>query len=62
MLYEALHHQRGIVAYPHGGGAEILRQHGHGLLAEQSDPQALAAAMETAARAILARRRDGARA
>lgn len=61
VLYEALHHQRDIVAYPHGGGAEFVRRHGRGLLAEQSDPQSLADAMETAARTILARRQTDAK-
>jgi len=56
VLYEALHHQREIVAYPHGGGAEILRSHGSGVLAEQSNPLSLAIAMERAALAILAGR------
>lgn len=56
VLHEALHHRRDIIAYPHGGGAEILRRHGKGVLAEQSNPLSLSFAMEKAALAALARR------
>ena len=58
VIYEALHHQRMIVAYPHGGAAEILERHGTGILAAASDPEALSFAMERAGRAILDRAGD----
>jgi glycosyltransferase involved in cell wall biosynthesis len=45
VLYEALYHGRQVIAYPHGGGPEILRRYRAGILAERSDPAALAAAM-----------------
>ena len=56
VIYEAMHHKRDIVSYPHGGAAEILRRYNIGILAESSDPLALSYAMETAAGSILAKR------
>lgn len=56
VIYEAMHHQRDIVSYPHGGAAEILRRYDTGILAETSDPMALSYAMEAAGEAILAKR------
>ena len=58
VIYEALHHQRTIVAYPHGGAAEILERHDAGILAGASDPEALSAAMEKAATLILENSRN----
>ena len=46
VVYEALHHKRQVIAYPHGGAPEILERYGVGLISERSEPQALAAAME----------------
>lgn len=46
VVYEALHHERAVIAYPHGGGAEILRRYGSGLIADTSRPEALARQME----------------
>lgn len=51
VIYEALYHGRAIVAYPHGGAAEILNRRNTGVLAAASDPEALALAMERAATA-----------
>jgi glycosyltransferase involved in cell wall biosynthesis len=48
VIYEALHHGKPVVAYPHGGAAEILRRHKTGILAAQSRPEALADAMQIA--------------
>lgn len=45
VIYEALHHGRQVVCYPHGGAPEILGRYGMGVLAERSDPMALAEAM-----------------
>lgn len=56
VIYEAMHHKRDIVSYPHGGAAEILRRYNIGILAESSDPLALSYAMETVAGSILAKR------
>jgi glycosyltransferase involved in cell wall biosynthesis len=47
VIYEALYHRCQIIAYPHGGAAEILKRYGFGIIAERSDPQALADAMAT---------------
>ena len=46
VIYEALHHGRQVVSYPHGGAPEILGHYGMGVLAERSDPDALAQAMQ----------------
>lgn len=46
VVYEALHHRRQIIAYPHGGAPEILGRYGTGLIARNSEPEALAAEME----------------
>lgn len=46
VVYEALHHGRAVIAYPHGGGAEILRRQGGGLIADAVRPEALARQME----------------
>ena len=46
VIYEALYHNRQVVSYPHGGAPEILKRYGMGVLAERSDPQALAEAMK----------------
>lgn len=46
VIYEALHHQKMVLAYPHGGGAEILARYRTGMTASRSDPLALADAME----------------
>ena len=46
VVYEALHHRRQVVAYPHGGAPEILGRYDVGLIAENSRPEALAAEME----------------
>jgi glycosyltransferase involved in cell wall biosynthesis len=48
VIYEALHHGRQVIAYPHGGAPEILERYGVGMLAKKSEPAALAAAMEEA--------------
>jgi len=45
VIYEALHHRRQVVAYPHGGAPEILARYGTGVLADRSNPSALADAM-----------------
>jgi glycosyltransferase involved in cell wall biosynthesis len=45
VIYEALYHGRRVVAYPHGGAPEILSRYGAGIIAERSDPRALADAM-----------------
>lgn len=45
VIYEALHAGRQVIAYPHGGAPEILGRYGAGLIAERSDPAALAEAM-----------------
>lgn len=58
VIYEAMHHKRDIVCYPHGGAAEILRRYDTGRLADSSDPLALSYAMEAAAEAILAKRHN----
>lgn len=46
VVYEAMHHGRQVIAYPHGGAPEILRRHGVGLIAESSRVEALATEME----------------
>ncbi len=46
VIYEALYHQKMVLAYPHGGGAEILARYQTGRVAARSDPLALADAME----------------
>jgi glycosyltransferase involved in cell wall biosynthesis len=46
VIYEALHHGKNVIAYPHGGAPEILARYGTGILARRSDPYALADAME----------------
>jgi glycosyltransferase involved in cell wall biosynthesis len=46
VIYEALQHRRQVIAYPHGGAAEILARYGAGLVADRSTPEALAAQME----------------
>jgi glycosyltransferase involved in cell wall biosynthesis len=46
VIYEALHHHRQVIAYPHGGAPEILQRYGGGLIAEKSQPEALSAEME----------------
>jgi glycosyltransferase involved in cell wall biosynthesis len=46
VIYEALYHGRQVVSYPHGGAPEILARYGMGVLADRSDPPALAAAMQ----------------
>ena len=46
VVYEALHHGRQVIAYPHGGAPEILQRYGSGLLAARSTPEAMAAEME----------------
>jgi glycosyltransferase involved in cell wall biosynthesis len=56
VVYEALHHNRPVIAYPHGGAPEILKRYQTGILAESSDSEALASAMEKAAGPILQRR------
>jgi glycosyltransferase involved in cell wall biosynthesis len=45
VVYEALHASRQVIAYPHGGAPEILARYGAGVIAERSDPAALAEAM-----------------
>lgn len=45
VIYEALHHGRQVIAYPHGGAPEILERYGVGILADESEPSALAHAM-----------------
>lgn len=45
VVYEALHHGKEIIAYPHGGAAEILGRHQAGRLARRSDPSSLADAL-----------------
>ncbi|MCV3767533.1 glycosyltransferase [Rhizobium sp. TRM95796] len=45
VVYEAMHHAREIIAYPHGGAAEILARHQAGRLARRSDVASLAAAL-----------------
>jgi glycosyltransferase involved in cell wall biosynthesis len=45
VVYEALHAGRQVIAYPHGGAPEILERYGAGIIAERSDPEALAEAM-----------------
>jgi glycosyltransferase involved in cell wall biosynthesis len=45
VVYQALHHRRQVIAYPHGGAPEILARYGTGLLAERSDARALADVM-----------------
>jgi glycosyltransferase involved in cell wall biosynthesis len=45
VIYEALHAGRQVIAYPHGGAPEILERYGAGIIAERSDPPALAEAM-----------------
>ena len=45
VIYEALHARRQVIAYPHGGAPEILERYGAGVIAERSDPAALADAM-----------------
>ena len=45
VIYEALAHGRQVISYPHGGAPEILARHGMGVIAERSDPAALAEAM-----------------
>jgi glycosyltransferase involved in cell wall biosynthesis len=45
VIYEALHAGRQAIAYPHGGAPEILERYGAGIIAERSDPAALAEAM-----------------
>ena len=46
VVYEALHHGRQIIAYPHGGAPEILARYGAGLIAGRSTPEAMAEEME----------------
>jgi glycosyltransferase involved in cell wall biosynthesis len=46
VVYEALHHGRQVIAYPHGGAPEILARYGAGLVARRSTPEAMAAEME----------------
>jgi glycosyltransferase involved in cell wall biosynthesis len=46
VVYEALHHGRQVIAYPHGGAPEILARYGAGLIAGRSTPEAMAAEME----------------
>jgi glycosyltransferase involved in cell wall biosynthesis len=46
VIYEALYHGRQVIAYPHGGAPEILARYGTGLLADRSNPHALAEAMQ----------------
>jgi glycosyltransferase involved in cell wall biosynthesis len=46
VVYEALHHGKEIIAYPHGGAAEILTRHQAGRLARRSDVASLAAALQ----------------
>ena len=46
VIYEALHHGRQVIAYPHGGAPEILARYGAGLIAERSTPEAMASQME----------------
>ena len=48
VIYEALHAGRQAIAYPHGGAPEILARYGTGIIAERSDPAALAEAMAKA--------------
>jgi len=45
VIYEALHHRKRVLAYPHGGAAEILKRHGQGVFAANSRPDGLADAM-----------------
>jgi glycosyltransferase involved in cell wall biosynthesis len=45
VVYEALHHRKQIIAYPHGGAAEILARHQAGRLARRSDVASLASAL-----------------
>lgn len=45
VVYEAIHAGRQVIAYPHGGAPEILERYGAGIIAERSDPSALAEAM-----------------
>lgn len=45
VIYEALAHGKQVVSYPHGGAPEILARHGMGVIAERSEPEALAEAM-----------------
>ncbi len=46
VIYEALANQKLVISYPHGAAPEILARHSTGLLAERSDPAALADAMQ----------------
>jgi glycosyltransferase involved in cell wall biosynthesis len=46
VIYEALHHGKQVIAYPHGGAPEILRRYDVGLVAAESHPTALATEME----------------
>ena len=55
VIYEALHHGRRIISYPHGGAAEILNRYGTGVLAEASHPAALADAMQKSMAAAMSR-------
>lgn len=46
VIYEALHHRKQVIAYPHGGAQEILRRYDVGLVAAGAQPRALATEME----------------
>ena len=46
VIYEALHHRKQVIAYPHGGALEILRRYDAGLIAGETRPVALAVEME----------------
>lgn len=46
VVYEALHHGRQVIAYPHGGAPEILARYGAGLIAGRATPEAMADEME----------------
>ena len=45
VIYEALHHRKQVIAYPHGGALEILRRYDVGLIADEARPAALAVEM-----------------
>ena len=46
VVYEALHHGKQVITYPHGGALEILRRYDVGLVAADAWPVALATEME----------------
>lgn len=45
VVYEALHHGRQVISYPHGGAPEILSRYGAGVFAQETNPHALANAI-----------------